>query len=51
MREVSMTGYENGYEQSIVSSNETAARAVAYLSGYLFWGMVGVISGGILLFQ
>ena len=47
MREMSM----NGHDQSYVRSNETAARMVAYLSPYLFWGMVSVIAGGIWLFQ
>ncbi len=41
----------NGHEQNYVRSNETAARVVAYLSAYFFWATVGVIAGGIWLFQ
>jgi len=47
MREMSM----NGHEQSCIQSNETAARVVAYLSPYLFWGVLGLIGGGIWLFH
>jgi hypothetical protein len=41
----------NGQEHSYVHSNETAARMVAYLSPYFFWGTVIVIVGGIWLLQ
>lgn len=47
MREMSM----NGHEQSYIRSNETAARVVAYLSPYLFWGVLGAIVGAIWLLQ
>jgi hypothetical protein len=30
-------------------ANDTAARAIAYLSPYLFWGVVGVIGAGVVL--
>jgi hypothetical protein len=41
----------SGHEQSFQRSNETAARVVAYLGPYLFWGAMGVIAGGIWLIQ
>ena len=41
----------NVHEDSIATSNETAARVIAYLSPYLFWGTVGVICIGVLLLQ
>ena len=41
----------NGHEQNHIQSNEKAARVVAYLSPYLFWATVGVIAGGIWIFQ
>lgn len=52
MREMSV----NGYKQTVASepcmrANENAARLVAYLGPYLFWGVVATISGGILLLQ
>jgi len=49
MREPSMNGQKD--EASIVYSraDDTAARLVAYLSPYLFWGTVGVIVSGIFL--
>lgn len=43
--------YVNGHEKSLVNSNETAARVVAYLSPYLFWVTVVTIIGGIWLIQ
>jgi hypothetical protein len=51
MREMSMNGHDQSYLRSNLRSNETAARVVAYLGPYLFWVTVGVITGGIWLFQ
>jgi hypothetical protein len=43
--------YVNGPHHEIVygRANESAARAVAYLGPYLFWGLMSVIFGGILM--
>ena len=43
--------YMNGHEERFVHSNETAARMIAYLSPYLFWGTVGVICVSIWLLR
>ena len=40
------------YEQPAVAysrTNDNAARVIAYLSPYLFWGTVGAIATGIFL--
>ena len=41
----------NVHEDSIATSNETAARVIAYLGPYLFWGTVGGICVAVLLLQ
>jgi hypothetical protein len=43
--------YVNGPHHEIVygRANESAARAVAYFGPYLFWGMVSVIVGSIMV--
>lgn len=52
MREISVNGYkETGFGEPCVRANESAARVVAYLGPYLFWGLVTTILGGILLLQ
>jgi hypothetical protein len=40
----------NGHDESM-RSNEMAARVIAYFSPYMFWGTVGIICSGVLLFQ
>ena len=41
----------NGPNENYVNSNETAAKVIAYLSPYLFWGTVGLICGSIWLLR
>ena len=45
MREMYMNAQEEPY------ANETIARLIAYLSPYLFWGMVGVICASVWLLR
>jgi hypothetical protein len=52
MRETSVNGYKNtAVGEPCLRANENVARVVAYLGPYLFWGVVTVIAGGILLLQ
>ena len=41
----------NGHDESLAGSNEMAARVIAYLSPYMFWGTVGIILSGVLFLQ
>lgn len=41
----------NAHDESVVESNELAARVIAYLSPYMFWGAVGIICIGVLLLR
>ena len=45
MREMSMNGQGERYQRS----HDNVARVVAYLSPYLFWGVVGAIVGALML--
>ena len=40
-----------GQDEIYGHANETAARVIAYLGPYLFWGTVGTILGGFWLLQ
>ncbi len=52
MRESSMNGHRNaGVSESYMRANENAARVVAYLGPYLFWGIVATIVTGVMLLQ
>jgi hypothetical protein len=44
-----MNGHDDNSALACSRANETAARVIAYLSPYLFWGAVGVITTGIVL--
>lgn len=44
-----MNGHDEGSTAAYSRSNDTAARVIAYLSPYLFWGTVGMIATGILM--
>ena len=39
------------HDVSLVRSNEMAARVIAYLSPYMFWGTVGIIFSGVVFLQ
>ena len=41
----------NGHDESLARSNEMAARVIAYLSPYIFWGTVGIIFSGVVFLQ
>ncbi len=41
----------NGQDERYEYANETAARLIAYLGPYLFWGTVGVICTSIWLLR
>ena len=41
----------DGQDERYAHSNETAARMIAYLSPYLFWGTVGLICASIWLLR
>ena len=45
MRETSMNGHEERYDRS----HDALAKAIAFLSPYLFWGTVGALTAGIVL--
>jgi hypothetical protein len=44
-----MNGYDDDSGVSCSRANDNAARVIAYLSPFLFWGTVGMITTGILL--
>lgn len=47
-----MNGPKNSsLSQPCLRANESAARLVAYLGPYLFWGVVTAIVGGVMLLQ
>lgn len=39
----------NGHGERYERSHDNVARVIAFLSPYLFWGLVGCIVGGIML--
>ena len=48
MREMYMNGRQD-YARFYARSHDSAARLIALLSPYLFWGLVGCITGAIML--
>lgn len=44
-----MNGQEHQVAASYGRTNDNAARAIAYFSPILFWGMVAFIAGGIFM--
>jgi hypothetical protein len=44
-----MNGHDDNSGLSFSPANDNAARVIAYLSPFLFWGAVGMITTGILL--
>ena len=42
-----MNGHEDNAAAAYSRSNDNVARMIAYLSPYLFWGTVSVITAGI----
>ena len=44
-----MNGHDDNGAAAYSRANDNVARLIAYLSPYLFWGAVGVITAGIFL--